>query len=317
MNQPSLEPDVTPAAASNVADAPRMRVTPPGPQSRQWHARCEPLPPPAGRTSLMPVTFASGRGCVLVDVDGNQYLDFSSGIYVTTLGHCHPKVTEAVQRAAGTLQNVHRYATPIKAQLKERLADRLPGDFSGFQFFDSGTTAVEAALRVAREATGRQELISAYNDYHGKTYAASGLSQVDARHAGPIRAPGCHLVPRPDRYRPHWTRADGGIDTDRYLQFYDEYLRRATVQDTAAFVLEPIQGWAGTVMPPDDFFPKLRRYCDQSGLLLVTDEILTGMGRTGKWLCTEHWEVIPDVVTLGKGLGNGFPISCVAVRELY
>ncbi|MGI9243102.1 MAG: aminotransferase class III-fold pyridoxal phosphate-dependent enzyme, partial [Verrucomicrobiales bacterium] len=96
-----------------------------------------------------------------------------------------------------------------------------------------------------------------------------------------------------------------------------EYLRRATVQDVAAFVLEPIQGWAGTVMPPDDFFPKLRRYCDQANLLLVTDEILTGMGRTGKWLCTEHWEVVPDVVTLGKSLGNGFPVSCVAVREPF
>ncbi|MGD9127775.1 MAG: aminotransferase class III-fold pyridoxal phosphate-dependent enzyme, partial [Planctomycetia bacterium] len=102
---------------------------------------------------------------------------------------------------------------------------------------------------------------------------------------------------------------------DQYLAFYDEYLDKATVGDVAGFVLEPIQGWGGSVMPPDDFFPKLRAFCDQRGLLLMADEVLTGWGRTGKWLCMEHWGVVPDIVTLGKGFGNGFPVTCVAVRE--
>ena len=125
------------------------------------------------------------------------------------------------------------------------------------------------------------------------------------------------MVPRPDGYRPLWSKSDGAIDTDRYIAFYDEYIEKGTVGDVAGFVLEPIQGWAGSVMPPDDFFPKLRKYCDEKRLLLMTDEVLTSWGRTGKWLCTEHWGVVPDVVAIGKGFGNGFPVTAVAVRQPY
>jgi 4-aminobutyrate aminotransferase-like enzyme len=125
------------------------------------------------------------------------------------------------------------------------------------------------------------------------------------------------MVPRPDTYRPIWTKADGTIDTDQYLAFYDQYIDRATIGSVAGFVLEPIQGWGGSVMPPDDFFPKLRKFCDARKILLMADEVLTSWGRTGKWLCTEHWGVVPDVVTIGKGFGNGFPVTCVAVREQY
>jgi len=125
------------------------------------------------------------------------------------------------------------------------------------------------------------------------------------------------MVPHPNPYRPHWTKADGTIDTDRYIAFYEEYLDRGTAGQVAAFVLEPIQGWGGSVIPPDDFFPKLRKLCDRNKILLMCDEVLTSMGRTGKWLCSQHWDVLPDVVTLGKGFGNGFPVTCVAVREPY
>jgi 4-aminobutyrate aminotransferase-like enzyme len=114
-----------------------------------------------------------------------------------------------------------------------------------------------------------------------------------------------------------WTKPDGTIDTDAYLGFYHEYLDKATVGDVAGFVLEPIQGWGGSVMPPDDFFPKLRKFCDERGLLLMIDEVLTSWGRTGKFLCMEHWNVVPDIVTIGKGFGNGFPVTCVAVRDAY
>jgi 4-aminobutyrate aminotransferase-like enzyme len=126
-----------------------------------------------------------------------------------------------------------------------------------------------------------------------------------------------HMLPRPNTYRPLFTRDDGSPDTDKYLDFFDDYIDKATVNDVAGFVLEPIQGWGGSVMPPDDFFPKLRRFCDERGILLMTDEVLTGWARTGKWLATEHWDVVPDVVSLGKGFGNGFPVTCVAVREPY
>lgn len=297
---------------------PDLRTPVPGPKSRALHERCtRHFKGLSGQVKLFPVAFESGHGCVLVDADGNRYIDFSSGIYVTTLGHCHPKVTEAVQRYAGQLMNCHDFTTEIKTRLMEKLAEILPGDLSGFQLYDSGTTAVEAGQRVMRAATGKHEMLSCFYDFHGKSYGAVSLGHIRSFVYGPVRAPGMHMVPRPNTYRPLFARPDGTCDTDRYLEFFDEYIDKGTVHDVAGFVLEPIQGWGGSVMPPGDFFPKLRAFCDERKLLLMTDEVLTSMGRTGKWLCTEHWNVVPDVVTLGKGFGNGFPVTCVAVREPY
>ena len=302
----------------DLEQVPNIPVPPPGPKSKAMHARCtKHFKGLSGQVKLFPVVFESGHGCTLRDVDGNTYLDFSSGIYVTTLGHCHPKITQAIQKHAGTLMNAHDFTTPVKTALVEKLADVLPGDLKGFQFYDCGTAAVEAGLRVCRAATKKWELISCYHDFHGKTYGAVSLADFRSFVYGPVRAPGMHLVPRPDPYRPHWTKPDWSIDTDRYIQFYEEYLMRGTVGQVAGFVLEPIQGWGGSVMPPDDFFHKLRRLCDKHKVLLMADEVLTSWARTGKWLCMEHWGVVPDVVTIGKGFGNGFPVTCVAVREPY
>jgi 4-aminobutyrate aminotransferase-like enzyme len=297
---------------------PRIVVPPPGPRSNDCHQRCTRyFKGLSSQVKLFPVAFESGEGCVLVDVDGNRYIDFSSGIYVTTLGHCHPKVAEAVARHARQLMNAHDFTTPIKTALVEKLAEVLPGDLTGYQFYDSGTAAVEAGMRVLRAATGRNEMLSCYSDFHGKTYGAISLAQIRSPVYGRVRAPGSHMLPRPDTYRPLWQTRDGTIDTDKYLAFYDEYLAKATVGDAAGFVLEPIQGWAGSIMPPDDFFPKLRKFCDDRRILLMADEVLTGWGRTGKWLSMEHWGVLPDVVSIGKGFGNGFPVTAVAVREPY
>ncbi len=302
----------------DLDEVPHMKVPAPGPKSKALHARCTKyFKGLSGQVKLFPVAFESGHGCTLVDADGNKYIDFSSGIYVTTLGHCHPKVSEAVAKYAGQLMNAHDFTTEIKTRLCEKLAEVLPGDLSGFQFYDCGTAAVEAGLRVLRAGTGKNEMISCFYDFHGKTYGAVSLAEIRSPVYGRVRAPGMHMVPRPNPYRPHWTKADGSIDTDKYLEFYDEYINRATVSDVAGFVLEPIQGWGGSVMPPDDFFPKLRKFCDERKILLMADEVLTSWARTGKWLCTEHWNIVPDVVSIGKGFGNGFPVTCVAVREPF
>ena len=304
--------------ALDLNEWPKIVSTPPGPKSEAMHERCTRyFKGLSGQVKLFPVVLESGSGCTLTDIDGNRYIDFSSGIYVTTLGHCHPKVTEAVQKYAGRLMNCHDFTTEIKTRLVEKMAAILPGDLKGFQFYDAGTAAVEAGLRVCRAASGQHEFLSCFHDFHGKTYGAVSMAQIRSSVYGPTRAPGFHMVPRPDPYHPHWTKPDGTIDTDRYLAFYDEYLDRATAHQVAAFVLEPIQGWGGSVMPPDDFFPKLRKFCDERKILLMADEVLTGIGRTGKWLCMEHWDVVPDVVTLGKGFGNGFPVTAVCVREPY
>jgi len=268
----------------------------------------------SGQVRLFPVCWSRGRGVTLEDVDGNTYLDFSSGIYVTSLGHCHPKVSAAVSHWANRLMNCHDFTTPVKEALVEKLAEVLPGDLNGMQFYDSGTVAVEAALRVCRAATGGTELLSCFRDFHGKTLGSVSCARMNRMHAS-TRMPGFYMLPRPDAYRPLWARPDGSLDTEAYLSYYDQFIAEGTTGQVAAFVLEPIQGWAGTVVPPDDFFPKLRAFCDERGILLVADEVLTGMGRTGRWLCMEHWGVLPDVVTLGKGLGNGFPVTACVARE--
>ncbi|NMA45250.1 MAG: aspartate aminotransferase family protein [Lentisphaerae bacterium] len=289
----------------------------PGPKSKAMHARAtKHYRGLSGQVRLFPVAFERGQGCMLEDVDGNQYIDFSSGIYVTTLGHCHPKVSEAVAKYAKQLMNAHDFTTEIKTRLLEKMAATLPGDLSCFQLYDCGTAAVEAGLRTCRAATGKHEFISCYMDFHGKSGHAIGLARM-TKFSGPTRSPGFYLVPRPDTYRPLWNRPDGSLDTEAYLDFYDQFIRESTTNQIAAFVAEPIQGWAGSIMPPDDFFPKLKKFLEERGILFFADEVLTGMGRTGKFLCCEHWHVLPDVTTLGKGFGNGFPVTAMAVREPY
>lgn len=270
----------------------------------------------SSQVKLFPVAFESGHGVTLTDVDGNRYLDFSSGIYVTTLGHCHPKVSEAVAQAAHTLMNCHDFNTPVKVALLEKLAEIQPWDLTGMQLYDSGATAVEAGLRVCRAATGRYEFISCFMDFHGKTGHAVSLGRMNATN-GAGRSQGFYLVPRPNPYRPMFTDALGEIDTDAYLDFYAEFIAQATTGQIAAFVLEPVQGWAGSVFPPDDFFPKLRTFCDERGILLMADEVLTSMGRTGSWFAMEHWDTRPDVITTGKGFGNGFPVTGMLVSERH
>ena len=304
--------------AVDLKTCPRITTaTLPGPKSKAIHERVTKyFKGLSSQVKLFPVAFESGKGCSLTDADGNVYIDFSSGIYVTTLGHCHPKVSEAVAKYANMLMNAHDFSSEIKAKLLEKLASVLPGDLKGMQLYDSGTTAVEAGLRVCRAATGKYEFLSCFQDFHGKSGHSISLARMN-KASGAGRAQGFYMLPRPNTYRPMWTRADGSLDTEKYLEFYDTFITDATTGQVAAIVLEPIQGWAGSVFPPDDFFPKLRKFCDERKILLMADEVLTSMGRTGKWLCMEHWGVVPDVVTIGKGFGNGFPVTAMVVREQY
>jgi 4-aminobutyrate aminotransferase-like enzyme len=289
----------------------------PGPKSRELHARATKIMKGlSGQVKLFPVVFEKGHGCTLTDVDGNVYLDFSSGIYVTTLGHCHPKVSEAVAKYARQLMNAHDFTTPIKVMLLEKMTEILPKGMSAVQLYDSGTTAVEAGLRVCRAVTKRHEFLSCFGDFHGKSGHSASLARMNSTN-GAGRAQGFYLLPRPNPYRPLFRKPDGTIDTDAYLGFYSEFVAEATTGQVAAIVLEPIQGWAGSVFPPDDFFPKLRTWCDDRKILLFADEVLTSIGRTGTWLAMEHWNTVPDVFTLGKGFGNGFPVTAMVARAEY
>jgi 4-aminobutyrate aminotransferase-like enzyme len=305
-------------ASVDPANVPHIvSETVPGPKSQALNVRgMRYMIGYSSQVKLCPVVFEKGHGVTLTDVDGNTYIDFSSGIYVTSLGHCHPKVSEAVAFHAKNLMNCHDFNTPVKVALMEKLAEIQPWDLTGMQFYDSGTTAVEAALRVCRAATGRSEFISCYMDFHGKTGHAVSCGVMNRTNAEG-RSQGFYMVPRPYPYRPLFAKSDGVIDTDAYIKFFSDFIENATTKNVAAFVLEPVQGWAGSIFPPEDFFPKLRRFCDERGILLVADEVLTGMGRTGKYFCMENWGTRPDVATLGKGFGNGFPVTAMLVSERY
>lgn len=300
----------------NPAEYPRMTCAAPGPKSRDWHERASRhMKGYSSQVRLFPVAFESGYGVTLTDVDGNVYIDFSSGIYVTSLGHCHPKVSEAVARAASTLMNAHDFTTPIKAQMLEKLAAIAPGDLGGIQLFDSGTAAVEAGLRICRAANHPNlEFISFHKDFHGKTLGAVSLARMDPTQG--LRAPGFFLAPRAFCYRCAFkmTYPECGLHC---LHYIDTIIKEETAGRIAAIVLEPIQGWAGSTVPPDGYMQALREFCDRRGILLFADEVLTCMARTGKMFCMEHWDVVPDVMTLGKGLGNGFPITAMLVSDRY
>jgi 4-aminobutyrate aminotransferase/4-aminobutyrate aminotransferase/(S)-3-amino-2-methylpropionate transaminase len=305
----------------SAVNIPHIVSEPPGPESKRMHsATMKHMRGLSAQVKLFPVCFREGHGITLTDVDGNRYLDFSSGIYVTSLGHCHPRVSEAVARWAKTLMNCHDFTHPVKEELVKKISSILPGKLNAMQFYSDGTSAVEAGIRAARAINGKHEFISCYRDFHGKSLAAVSCAQMyrgDVHSYGPSRASGFYMVPRPDPYRPLFSKTDGTIDTDRYIEFYREFIKEGTVGNVSAFVLEPVQGWGGSIFPPEDFFPKLRALCDELGILLFADEVLAGMGRTGEWMCLENWDVIPDVVTFGKSFGNGFPVTCMVVREEY
>ncbi len=298
---------------------PHIVVPPPGPKSVDYHHRASKfMKGYSSQVRLFPVVWEKGHGVTLTDVDGNTYIDFSSGIYVTGLGHCHPKITKAVQKAAGTLMNCHDFTTPLKTRLLEKINEVALGEgakrLNGVQLYDSGTTAVEAGLRACRAATGRFEFISFHRDFHGKTLGAVSLARVDRTQG--MRAPGFFLVPRAYCYRCTFKM--------RYPEcniYCADYIRTVIAEETsgqlAAIVLEPVQGWAGSIIPPDGWMQKLRAICDEYKMLLFADEVLTCMGRTGKMFGMENWNTVPDVMTLGKGFGNGFPVTAMLLAEGY
>ena len=243
----------------------------------------------------LPVALVSGRGSRVSDVEGREYVDLTSGWGVCAIGHCHPALVQAICDQAGRLmQTTNVFYTLPQLDLAEALAQIAPRALTRSFFVNSGTEAVEGALKLAHRATGRRKFVSTLNSFHGRTL---GALQVigQAKHRDPYRA----LLPEPVN-----------------VPFGDaDAAARAIDGETAAFIVEPVQGEGGVNPAPPGYLQRLRELCDARGALLILDEVQTGIGRTGRMLALEHDGVAPDVLTLGKGLGGGFPVAAFLCSE--
>ncbi|MEU4705241.1 aminotransferase class III-fold pyridoxal phosphate-dependent enzyme [Nocardia salmonicida] len=266
-----------------------------------------------------PVHVDHGAGCYLYDTDGRRYLDFTAGIGVTSTGHCHPTVVAAAQAQVAKL--IHgQYTTVLHRpllELTERLGSVLPEGLDALFFANSGSEAVEAALRLVRQATGRPNVIVFHGGFHGRTVAAATMTTSGTRFSAgfsPLMS-GVHVAPFPTAFRYGWSEAEA---TDFALRELDYLLATLTSPaETAAFIVEPVLGEGGYIPGNTRFFQGLRERADRHGILLVFDEIQTGFGRTGKFFGHQHFDVRPDVITIAKGLASGFPLSGIAAsREL-
>ncbi|MBM3705265.1 MAG: aspartate aminotransferase family protein [Actinobacteria bacterium] len=296
---------------------PDIVITPPGPRSRSWHERAAGhMKGYSSQVKQFPVVWESGEGNTLTDVDGNTYIDFSAGIYCNSTGHCHPKVAEKIKLYADKLINCHDFTTPVKTLFLEKLALLLPGSINGIQLYCGGSEAVEAALRAVRVIKGgKYEMFSFWGDWHGKTMGSMSLSSLGNEAFGP-RAAGCHLSPAPNCFRCPFNLKYPSCGLT-CMDILEGTIDNEGTGMQAAVVMEPIQGYSGTVIYPDEVYHRVADICRKREMLLVIDEILTGMGRTGRMFCVEHYGLVPDVIVLGKGVGGGFPVSAFAVKEEY
>lgn len=257
------------------------------------------------------------EGAYVYSVDGTRYTDFSCGIGVTNTGHCHPRVVAAAQAQVGKI--IHAQANILYHRPMLDLIDQLltivPRHLDTFFFSNSGAEAIEASVKLARVATGRPNIITFQGGFHGRTNAAMALTSSKSlyrMHYAPLMA-GVHIAPFPYYYRL-------GMAPDKASEFAlaeVEYMfaTQTPPEDTAAFLIEPVLGEGGYVVPPESFLKGLRSLCDRYGILLIVDEVQTGFGRTGKWFGFENFGVTPDILVMAKGLASGFPLSAIAAPK--
>lgn len=258
-----------------------------------------------------------GAGCIVRTADGSEYLDFTSGIAVTSTGHAHPKVVAAIQQQAAKIihAQVNCYRHPLLEPLASKLAQVTPEGIDTFFFANSGAEATEAAVKLARQATGRPNVIVMDGSFHGRTMLTMAMTTSKTGYrAGyqPLPA-GIFVAPFP---RPFEWRVDEGEATDRALSALRRLLRSQTAPgETAAIVMEPVLGEGGYIPAPVDYVRGVRSLCDDHGILFVADEVQTGFGRTGRMFAIEHAGVTADIVVMAKGIASGFPISAIGARR--
>lgn len=296
---------------------PHIRGELPGPLARAIVERDRRVVSPSYPREY-PFVISHGKGVEAWDVDGNRFLDFAAGIAVTSTGHAHPHVVAAIKDAAERFLHVSSdYWHEGQVRLGERLAALSPMNEPAMSFFcQSGTESVEAALKLARHVTGRPRFIGFLGGFHGRTMGSLAFtsSKYTQQQGFFPTMPGVTLVPYPNPYRPLLAGEDQGRAV---LDYIENVLFAGAVpaSEVAAVLVEPIQGEGGYIVPPPSFLPGLRALCDRHGILMIADEVQSGVGRTGRMFACQHWSVSPDVATLAKGLGSGLPIGMVVARK--
>ena len=291
------------------------RLQIPGPRSKAlFDAEALYLAPGTQSVALFShLSIDRGEGAVLYDVDGNRYIDLLAGVGVASLGYAHPKYVAAMQRQIARV-HVGSFTTEHRAALVKLLAELAPGDLNRSQFYSSGAEAVEAALRLAKSRTGHTEVIGFWGGFHGKTGGVLPVLGSSFKHAlGPLM-PGAYLSPYASCARCAFGKTFPSCEW-HCVDFLRKKVEVETTKEVAAIIVEPIQGTAGNVVPPPGYLRLLRELADELGALLICDEMITGFGRTGKMFAIEHEGVLPDILTVGKGFGGGFPMSGVIARE--
>ena len=300
---------------------PKLKTAVPGPNALRVLAGDEKYVSPS-YTRSYPMVAKRGRGIVVEDVDGNEFFDFSAGIAVVSTGHCHPEVVAAIQKQAGEL--IHMSGTDFYYEGMVTLAERLSkiAPMAGphkFYYGNSGAEAVECALKLARYHTKRQQVIAFFGAFHGRTMGALSLTASkpqQKRRFSPM-VPGVTHVRYPDVYR---GCAGGPQDAEKFAlgcaRYIEDKLFKTVLvpEEVAAIFVEPIQGEGGYVVAPTIFMQELRRICNKHGILLVVDEVQSGIGRTGKWFAVEHTGVQPDMVCMAKGIASGMPLGVTMTK---
>ncbi len=300
------------------ADLPHIFTALPGPRAKAIIDRDNRVLSPS-YTRCYPLVAEYGEGAIIEDPDGNRFLDFNAGIGVASTGHCHPDVVRAIQDQSAKL--IHMSGTDFyyenMADLAERLAAIAPGSFDHKVYFgNSGTEAVEAALKLARYSTGRGKFISFFGGFHGRTMGALSLTAskyVQKKGFGAL-IPGVYHAPYPDSYRMNMEPVQCAHHCLNYLE--DTLFRTVLPPDeVAAIIVEPVQGEGGYVVPDRAFFTGLREIADRHGILIIADEVQSGMGRTGRWWAADHFDFVPDILTAAKGIASGLPLSAMIARS--
>jgi 4-aminobutyrate aminotransferase len=299
----------------------KTKLNVPGPRAKSIISRDkEVLSPSLPRSYALVIDHA--RGAEVWDVDGNRFIDFMTGIAVASTGHCHPEVVQAIKDQSEKF--LHICAADFYYQIIVDLAEKLDAiapfreDAQTF-FTNSGAEAVEAAIKLTRYTTGRQHFIAFFGAFHGRTLGALSLTAskyLQKEGFFPLM-PGVTHVPYPDPYHPLLVTSENQDYGEAVVDFIEHVVlaKKVAPSDVAGIFVEPILGEGGYIVPAPGFFPALRRLCDRYGILLIADEIQSGVGRTGKWWAIQHFGVEPDIVTVAKGIASGLPLGAVIARK--